>query len=197
MCLLIATTAPALISVMYGHRWQGAVLPTELLALAAIPQLYASPTGAVFQAFGKTARLFRLGLVSSSLTVIAIVIGVPWGVKGVSIAVLVKSWTLLPIPLMPSLRLMELKLAQVVRASMGIALAAIALAGASLGIRKVLDHSVRNGGILAAQVVIGILVYFGVLAFADRGLLRSLTSRLSRQTRPSEEGGSEAEPPAS
>lgn len=67
---------PEIIHIMYGKRWDNSVLCFQLLAISIATQMVNSSSGAAFQALGNTRLLFIQGCVNTTITVIAILIGI-------------------------------------------------------------------------------------------------------------------------
>jgi O-antigen/teichoic acid export membrane protein len=133
----LATTAPALVPVLYGERWTGMVVVLELLAVATLPQLVGSASGSLYRAAGQTDLLFRLGLLTSFLGVVAIVAGLPWGTRGVAFALCIQSWIVLPIVLVPIARNVHLRPLEILRPVLAGSLPTLALAVGMLAGRGV------------------------------------------------------------
>ncbi len=174
----LATTAPALVPVLYGSRWTGMVPVLELLALAAMPQIVASGTGSLFRAADRTGLMFKLGLVSSSMSVIAIVAGLPWGTQGVAAALLVKSWLALPVVLVPMARIVELHWREVIGPVLAVGWPTAGLAAATLAIRWLAPGDAAPWQVLIVQVAVGVGVYALILWRTDAPMLRAALRRL-------------------
>ncbi|MCF0174877.1 MAG: lipopolysaccharide biosynthesis protein [Bacteroidales bacterium] len=65
-----------IVEILYGGNWSDAAMCFQLLALAIIPQMLNSAAGAIFQSLGNTRLLFINGLINSTITIIAIVLGI-------------------------------------------------------------------------------------------------------------------------
>ena len=170
IALLFSTAAPALIETLYGARWRGAAVLLELLATAGLAQLLPAASGQVYYAFGATDELFRRGVVSSALTVLAIVIGLPWGTVGVAVAVLAKSCLIFWYPLAGACRLTQMRLRDLLANTSGLALSSLAFAVASLAVRFSLAHHVSSPVLLVLQAIAGAVAMQLVLAISDKPL---------------------------
>jgi O-antigen/teichoic acid export membrane protein len=190
----IAASAPAMVRTLYGPTWAGMAAPLALLALSVPPQLVGSNLGPVFQAVGKTGLQFRIGLVTSGMSIAAVLIGLPWGIVGVAAALTIKSWVGLLLPAIPCLHIMDLRLVDLAR-SVG----RIGVAGAAmfLGVRLV-PILLRTGSaasvVFLVQLSVGLVVYSGLILALERPLLREAIpagagTRLRRLV-PSRLGGS-------
>lgn len=77
------------VAVAMGDGWGLAIGVIAWLAPVGFVQSLVSAGGSVFTALGRTDSLFKLGLFSSALHVVAFIVGVRWGVAGVAAAYLV------------------------------------------------------------------------------------------------------------
>jgi PST family polysaccharide transporter len=172
----IAISAPELVETLYGNRWSGMTPILRLLALAAVPQLLAATSGSVFRATGTTDRLFRLSLVTTGMTVVAIVAGLPWGPVGVAAALLVSSFVSLPVVFTPMLRSIKLRWSQVFRSLKGSLLASTVLVVVVLSVRGAIRGDVNHLELLVVDVVIGSVSYALALVVLGRTTWRTLLS---------------------
>lgn len=172
----VAVTAPALVEVLYGERWLPMAPVLALLSASVPAQLLGSNTGPVFQALGRTGLQFKLGLVTSSLTVLAIVVALPHGIVAVAFALAVKSWVLVWVPLLPALRLAGVRLSTLGRS--------LAFTAMSTGLMAIAAWSPRwfmgdasPVAVLLTQVTLGALVFCGLIVIGERPYLRTLRGR--------------------
>lgn len=159
LALTMAATAPALVRVLYGQKWIGMIPVLELLSLSAIPQIVCTATGGAYRAAGATGLLFRVGILGTILTVIAIGVGLPWGTVGVAATFLVNAWILVPVSVGPLARLLGiplLKLLGPVVAGWG---PAVATGAAELLVRLAAPGHLSAWSILALQLAAGGFVY--------------------------------------
>lgn len=82
-----AVCAPSIVLVLYGDQWAAAAPLLSVLALSTGPQLIARTLGTVFEATGRTAQQFRLGLLTTAIGVVALVAALPAGTLGITTAV--------------------------------------------------------------------------------------------------------------
>ena len=180
IALAFATAAPAFLATLYGPRWRGAVPLLELLSTAGLLQLFPAACGQVYYAFGATQELFRRGLISSVLTVLAIAAGLPWGAVGVAVAVLARSVVLFSYPLIGVCRLTELSMPTVLGGLSGLAASSAAFAAASLAVRFVVGHDMADWLLLIAQSAAGIVAMQLTLGAVDRPLFNESWGYLRR-----------------
>ena len=167
----MAVAAPALVEVLLGRRWLGMVDVLQLLALAALPQTLSTTFGGLLRATGATDKLFRLGLITSGLSLTAIVIGLPWGTVGVAAALTVKFYLEVLIGLRPCLAEAALRWRDVVRALRGVWIASVLLGVAGLAVRLAVGESWPAWQVLLAQTAAcGVAYVAGLWAF-DRAVV--------------------------
>ena len=179
----IAVSAPALVEVLFGERWLGMVPVLQVLALAALPQTLTAGVAGLLRATGNTDLLFRLGALTSVMSVTAMLIGLPWGTLGVAIAVAVKYHVEVYVSLRPCLAQLELRWLDLLRALRGLLLAVLALGAAGLLVRWALAGR-PAWQVLVAQVLICAATYLTALWFTHRAVLLELWGMVARRRTP-------------
>ncbi|GGC05492.1 lipopolysaccharide biosynthesis protein [Cellulomonas carbonis] len=184
----LGLTAPALVGVIYGDQWD-AVAPLLAVLSIGIPfLLITSTTAPVFQALGRTGLQFRLGLVNAVVALVALGVGVQWGVMGVAVAWVVRTVLAAAVTLVPLLRLVQVGGGTLV-AALWRAATAGALMGAGVWGVVVTTDGMPVPLALTLQVAAGVLVYGAFAWLLERDTVRELLGRASRRTK--------AAPPAS
>ena len=87
---LFAVAEPFVLTV-FGPRWESMVPIVQILCLAGLSQSVGTTTGWIYQSQGRTDWMFRWGLASSAVTLVAFGIGILWGVTGVATAYAVRT----------------------------------------------------------------------------------------------------------
>lgn len=167
----MAVAAPAVIEVLLGRRWLGMVDVLQLLALAALPQTLTTTVGGLLRATGATDKLFRLGLVTSSMSLLAMLVGLPWGTVGVAAALTVKFYLEVLVSLRPCLVETGLRWRDVVAALHGVWLASLMLGAAGLAVRLTADDAWSAWQVLLAQAAACAAAYVVGLWLFDRAPL--------------------------
>jgi O-antigen/teichoic acid export membrane protein len=180
LTVTMAATAPALVRVLYGPRWMGMVPILELLSLAAVPQILGASTGVPYRAAGRTGLLFKLGLVVTCLTAVAIVAGLPWGGIGVATAILINSWVCLPIVVTPLARIFQLPLRELLWPAVAGWAPCAAIAAAELLVRFVASGNLHAWQVLGLQLCSGGLVYLTAMSRSDSEVATAAKARLRR-----------------
>lgn len=179
----MAVSAPALVEVLFGRRWLGMVPVLEVLAVASLPQTLTSTVGGLLRATGATDALFRLGVLVSSLSLVAMLIGLPWGTVGVAVSLTAKSYLELVLFARPSLSVTGLTWRDLVRAMRGVWISCLTLAAAGLLVRLHMSDGQPAWQILLAQVAACATAYLATLALVDRSVLQEAWQLVRRSKR--------------
>ena len=118
---------PDLIPLLFGPKWEPAVLPTQLLTLVSMRQMVLMLIGPLFQALGKTKEQFYWTIVAVAATVTGIVIGLQWGIVGVAAGVTISMYALAPLQIAVAARLVGFRGSDYTRALLPAWIAAAAM----------------------------------------------------------------------
>jgi O-antigen/teichoic acid export membrane protein len=83
--VLIVVTGPVLIPTLFGHRWQGSVLPAQALAVAGIITLGAMLDHGLYYGLGRPGAWLSYSVVVDAGTVATTAVAVRWGLGGVAV----------------------------------------------------------------------------------------------------------------
>lgn len=185
----IAVAAPAMVEVLFGRRWLGMVTVLELLSVAALPQTLTATVGGLLRATGATDELFRLGALVSSLSLVAIALGLPWGTTGVATSLTVKFYLEVVLFARPCLAQTGLTWRDLTHAVRGVWLSCVTLAAAGLLVRLLMSEGHPAWEVLLAQVAACGAAYLATLAVVERPLLVLAWSLVRRSGTPAAGGG--------
>jgi O-antigen/teichoic acid export membrane protein len=93
----VAVLAQPLVLVVFGDQWLPAVPVLQLLALAGVTRSVTYFKSAVLMAMNKPHWRFWLGLVDTTLNVLAFVVAVRWGITAVALAYLIRAYLMFPV----------------------------------------------------------------------------------------------------
>lgn len=68
-----------IIFIMFGNQWSESILPFRILSISIWAQMITASSGAIFQSTGKTRPLFIQGIITTSITIICLAIGLLLG----------------------------------------------------------------------------------------------------------------------
>lgn len=90
----LTLTSPQVVSLLFGERWLAVAPIFAWLGVASLTQPISNTTGWIFICQGKTATMFRWGVYSSAVTVVAFIVGMHWGAVGVAAAYAISGYVL-------------------------------------------------------------------------------------------------------
>jgi PST family polysaccharide transporter len=180
LALTMAATAPAMVEVLYGHKWIGMVPVLELLSISAVPQILCTATGGAYRAAGATGLLFRVGVAGTILTVLAIVAGLPWGITGVATTFLINAWILVPVSIGPLARILGIPLPKLLAPIVAEWGPAVAVGAAELLVRLLAPSSLVAWQILALQLGLGGAVYIVTMWRSDSEVALMVKAKIRR-----------------
>jgi lipopolysaccharide exporter len=155
---LCALSEPFVLAV-YGNNWKPVIVLLMILAPLGMLQSIGTTTGAIFQAKGHTDWMFRWGLASGLLCVLSFIVGLRWGIIGVSGAYAVAGVILFYPNFAIPFRLIHLNFRSLLDVLVAPFLGALAMLTVVICIRSVLQSYVSEGWLLALAIPAGGLVY--------------------------------------
>lgn len=171
----MAATAPGLVPLLWGGQWVGAVPLLIVLCIAGVPQCLASSVGWLYQSQNRMGRMFRMGLVTSSLGLVLMVLGlIIDGSMGVAVAVLVRAWLFTGPTLHYAGALVGLKARTIVADSAPVTAICAVMAAVVWFTPTVVGLYRASAAAVALQVVVGVLVF----AVGSRLLIRATVDEL-------------------
>jgi len=165
--------APEFIRALPGEKWLPAVPALRLLCVAGFIESVTWTAGWIYMAGGRTDIDFIWSLCRMAVTAAALAIGIQYGIAGVAMAYLVSTVILaLPTFLIP-FRLIRLGLGKLSRSLLPTAAASVAMAGAVVLCRNSLVSKVAPNALitLAAEIVLGAVIYYALLRAARAAVL--------------------------
>ena len=182
--------APEFVRVVYGPSWGPSVLPLQLLCGAGLFYSIGTTQGSVFLAKGKPHWMLWIGVVTFAALAVMVLVGVQWGIVGVSLAVLTYAATSLALGQGIVNHLVGLRVGVFLKSLVPAALGCSAMAAALYVLRTAVTPVETIGSLvwLLIAVPLGAAVYIATL-FALRvpesrevlGVLRTGVKRLKRR----------------
>jgi O-antigen/teichoic acid export membrane protein len=171
----LAIVAPQLVPALFGSKWHGAVVLIQILSLLGIAKALGNPFGSLLLAKGRADISFWSTVLQFCFIATGIAIGIQYGVVGAAIGEVI-AVVALWVPLLPvfvrvvalPVRRFFTNLARPASLAAGMGLVLI---GLSIPIAKVSDEAAQ---MLVIQIVLGAMIYGGLLVLFERSYLRSL-----------------------
>lgn len=91
----LITTADVLVPVLFGNKWHNLDILLIILAPIGMIQSIMTTLGSIYMAKGDTKTLMNIGFVSSTITVLFFILGLPFGVEGVAFSYLISNLIIL------------------------------------------------------------------------------------------------------
>jgi O-antigen/teichoic acid export membrane protein len=93
----VMVTAPDLVRVVLGSKWEGAVPVVQVLAWVGLHQSLARLNSSVLQAANRTELMLRYAIVTVIADVVAFGLGAHWGILGIAIAYAITTTLIAPL----------------------------------------------------------------------------------------------------
>jgi O-antigen/teichoic acid export membrane protein len=167
----LALVAPELMVVVFGRQWAEAGPVGAVLFLIGPAFTLQSFSHVLFMAVGRPDVGFRFRFLAMVANVIGFLVAVPFGIVAVAAAWVVSSYLLLPLNLHWQQRYGGMSIRGYVVQLRGLAAATALMVAGVAATRFGLAGSLGQAGLLAAQVIAGVVVYLVALRLLDRPLL--------------------------
>ncbi|DAB34826.1 MAG TPA: colanic acid exporter [Sulfurospirillum sp. UBA12182] len=178
----LLATANTFVAVAFGDKWIGMAALLMILAPIGMMQSIVTTVGSIYMAKGSTGLMFKIGAVNAVVTVLSFIIGLPYGVEGVAIAYALANLIMLYPNLKISWDQMELGVWEGLHKLWPYFLSAVVMAGmvyyAGAGLESV-ELSIY--AILPLQILLGVLIYIGLLMIFYRHDTISLIQELKKR----------------
>ena len=188
----IGSVAPEIIRVLLGDKWEPAILPLQLLAIVMPVRLIGQLMPPTLQGVGKAKLAARNQLLVCVAMISAFLVGVRFGIPGLSIAWL----AVFPLTFLANLRtwlpVLGLRASQLLGAMARPAIAGAAMLASVAAVRAVGVASGLSG--LATLILVGAISYAALSLVINRDGLRDVRSLFQRgRDRPEPGGGQDLE----
>ncbi|MDP2688968.1 MAG: MOP flippase family protein [Deltaproteobacteria bacterium] len=146
---------------VYGSRWEGAILPLQLLCIVGALQSIGTTGGVIFNSRGRPDLTLKIGSVASFVTVGAFLMGIRWGLIGLIIAYIAVSIPIFITGQFFANRLIGLSMAEFARALFPAGVCSAAMFCVLFGFRLLNASSLHLdiSSTLALFVLLGIITY--------------------------------------
>jgi O-antigen/teichoic acid export membrane protein len=171
---LIVVT-PDFVAAVLGKDWEEAVPVIRLLAAVGLLQTLQFLNPIVLQTLDRTSLLFRWSILSFAVAIVALAVGVRWGIVGVAAAFAVSAAVTETAYAWLTARLLGIPPVRVVRDLAGVAQATAAMAIAATATRAaLLEAGAGPATRLAGAALVGAVVYVGACLWRARPLVEEL-----------------------
>jgi O-antigen/teichoic acid export membrane protein len=184
----LVVVAPDFVPLVLGSHWEEAVPVVQILAWVGIVQAIQVINMDILLARGRSRTMFRLAIVVTSAHMVAFVVGLEWGIIGVSVAYAISTTLFEPLSTFLAARALNVSPMVFFKAISGVFQAAGGMCLAVLALRVALvDAGVGPLARLALCILAGVVVY-GLLCLWRvpelRGEARDLLARRAGRSGP-------------
>ena len=152
-----------IIHIVLGDQWLKAIPIFSILGFSALVAAVLNPTGWLYISSGRTDRMFKWGIFSSSFIVASFFIGLPYGAKGVAISYTIGQFFLTPFCLWYSCKTAPVRVRDIIKTLWPTTLATIVV-GIVLFLLKYFQPALSGGTFgLAFGFGITVAVFLSVL----------------------------------
>lgn len=189
------TTAESFVLTLLGPKWVDVIPVLQILCLMGVKQPVAASMGWLLTSMGRTDTMRKWAILSGTLNLIAVVIGVQWGIIGVAIGYVVFGYVIHYHSVVIPSSLVDVSFKEYHTNLAGVFGCGVAMALSIVGIDTLIPDPWPNWLHFGLQVVLGVVVYwslvhkFEVRAYREfLDLLPSLTRSSVQFTRAKESG---------
>jgi PST family polysaccharide transporter len=174
MVMGLAAIAEPLILTVSGEKWRAVVAVLVILSPVGLIQTILTTVEPIYQAKSRTDLLLRWGIVRTIVSVIAFLIGLPWGINGVAIAYMIATLLLFYPAFALPLRLINLKMTAFLGTLSLPLLGSLLMLAVLVGLRATLLAEAAYPLMLAVMIPVGALVYAIVSWSINRSRTREI-----------------------
>ncbi len=176
----LMATADTLVSVLFGDKWGNLYILLIILSPIGMIQSIVTTTGSIYMAKGNTKTLMRIGLVSSIVTVLFFIAGLPFGVEGVAFFYLVSNLIMLYPVLKISWGQIDLSVKRGISEVFPILIISITMAISVVLVGKVIDTFFSYDILkLIMMILSGVIIYY-LLITVKYGSIKALLGELKK-----------------
>ncbi len=170
----VLALADPFISTVFDAKWQPVILLIMILAPVGLVQSIGKTVGAIYQAKGRTDWMFRWGIIAGLLVMIAIAVGLKWGIVGVATAYAITSLSLSYFNFAIPFRLIDLKFIQLLKVLWKPFANSFLMFMILISFRVALPSSISNGVVLILSISLGIGFYIVINRMTNQEQLTHL-----------------------
>lgn len=176
---IIAVSHP-LVQVFFGEKWKIVATLIVIFAPIGLLQSIDSTTGSIYLAKSRTDWMFRWGAATGVVGVCAFAIGLRWGIVGVASSYLVANLLWMYPGLAIPFRLIELKVADLLRAIWKPLLCALLMLLVVLLISVLSENRLTSGPLLTLLILVGVFTYVMTSYLFNRDSVKTIISYMRR-----------------
>ena len=174
----LSCTAPQLVAVILGSKWEASAVPLQLIALVMPLRMLVSLLPSATDALGRPDVAFRNALLSAIVMPLAFIVGARWNVIGVALAWLTVYPLIVFFNTQRMLAVVGLKLRDVLRSLAPAGASALLMYAAVSAAEGLLVRILNDPWRLAVMILVGAVVYISSMFVLNRDGFREMYSLL-------------------
>lgn len=171
----IALLSEPIVALLYGEAWARSGPVLAILGFELVPSFYAIFFAAYFRAFGRPGWVVGLSILYAATGIGAIFLLAPFGIEAVAAAWLVRSFVLLPLPVLLMRRLTGLSLSDLLAPAAVPVAATLPMVLGVEAVAWIAGESFDAAGLIGASVPVGAAVYIATTVLLSPDLARFAT----------------------
>ena len=161
----------------FGSKWSAMIPILSILSGLGAIQSIVSLNGLIYNSLGKVNIAFKVSILSNIVLIIAFIIGVNYGLIGISYSYLIAS-SLLLIPVYKmAIKQLNISLIEVFLVLKGIMLATLIMAIVLFCINSFSEFTLITG--LVMKVIISAVIYLSIVVYFEKELVANLIKKLN------------------
>jgi O-antigen/teichoic acid export membrane protein len=177
----LMVTAPDFVHALLGDKWHEAVPVITVLAWVGLLQSVQGVNSTVLRALDRTDLLLRYSIIVCTFSLVAFIVGLPFGVVGVAVAYAASSTLIEPYYTWLTCRTADISIWTFLKALRGVAGAALGMAIVVLALRLWMTSAgVPAVARFAAEIAVGAAVYLALAARLAPEVRREVEQALRR-----------------
>ena len=182
----LAVIAPELIDGVLGAKWGRSLPVMQILAFAGLLQAAFYFNRPAIMAAGKPAWVLKLAFLNAVTNILLVLLVVRWGIIAVAVAFTLRGYGFAPVLLWMTRRAIHMEPAAVLRQYLAPATASLVMVLVVLGARLLLAGSMGPRPLLVLCVLLGAVVYTGIIRLAAPTLMQKVRDLVRLALRPPE-----------
>ena len=160
LMLGLLVTARPFVLVVLGEQWREVIPLLQVFCLAGVTRSVGTTVGWIYTSRGRTDIMMRWGLIAGAVRLIAVIVGLRWGIFGVAVAWVASGYLILWYPSWAIAgRLINLSFSEMVRNLAGNFFCALGMAVTVFLIGRAVPDAWPLWQLLAVQVSAGAVIY--------------------------------------
>ena len=172
--VLVAVLAPEMVHVVFGQKWDASVPVVRVLCAFGALQGVAQLNAALLSALGRIQFIFRLGVVSTALQIVAFAVAVPFGITWVAAGFVIRAYLVAPVGFIVVARELNTSVAKTLSGFVPATVSTAVMVAVAFAAKAALGESGPEAMRLVVLVTVSVSSYALALRLSGRPLFDEL-----------------------